>query len=104
MLSEEIKLEIRPRLEAAFQDRFRGVLLFGSEARNEAGEDSDVDLMVLLQEPVRLGKDLETIVEALYPLQLKVDRPIHAIPVSSETFAEGRFGIHRSAQREGLYL
>jgi predicted nucleotidyltransferase len=104
VLSEEIRTEIRPRLEAAFQDRFRGVLLFGSEARNQAGDDSDVDLMVLLKGPVRLGRDLETIVDALYPLQLRVDRPIHALPVSSEAFKEGRYGIYRSAQREGSYL
>jgi predicted nucleotidyltransferase len=104
VLSEEIRTEIRPRLEAAFRDRFRGVLLFGSEARNQAGEDSDVDLMVLLEGPVRLGRDLEMIVEALYPLQLRVDRPIHALPVSSEAFEEGRYGIYRSARREGLYL
>jgi hypothetical protein len=57
--------------------------------------------MVLLKGPVRLGRDLETIVEALYPLQLKVYRPIHALPVSSEAFAEGRYAIHRSARREG---
>ncbi len=104
MLSEEIRTEIRPRLEAAFRDRFRGVLLFGSEARNQAGEDSDVDLLVLLEGPVRLGRDLETIVEALYPLQLQVDRAIHALPVSSAVFEEGRYGIHRRARREGLYL
>ncbi len=104
VLSEEIRTEIRPRLAAAFQDRFRGVLLFGSEARNQAGDDSDVDLMVLLKGPVRLGRDLETIVDALYPLQLRVDRPIHALPVSSEAFKEGRYGIYRSAQREGSYL
>ncbi|HYX24822.1 MAG TPA: nucleotidyltransferase domain-containing protein [Thermoanaerobaculia bacterium] len=104
MLSEEIRAEIRPRLEAAFRDRFRGVLLFGSEARNQASEDSDVDLLVLLEGPARLGRDLETIVEALYPLQLQVDRPIHALPASSEAFEEGRYGIYRSARREGLYL
>src|SRR6185295_18270955 len=75
MLSEEIRKEIRPRLEAVFHDRFRGALLFGSEARGQAEEDSDVDIMVLLREPVELGKDLERIVEALYPLQLQVDRP-----------------------------
>ncbi len=104
MLSEEIRAEIRPRLEAAFQDRLHGVLLFGSEARNQAGDESDVDLMVLLKGPVRLGRDLESIVNALYPLQLKVDRPIHALPVSSEAFEEGRYGIHRRAKSEGTYL
>lgn len=104
MLSEEIRKEIRPRLEAAFPGRFRGVLLYGSEARNQGGDESDVDLMVLLHGPVRLGRDLETIVEALYPLQLKVDQPIHALPVSSEAFRAGEYGLYRSAQREGSYL
>jgi predicted nucleotidyltransferase len=105
VLSEEIRAEIRPRLEAAFRNCLQGVLLFGSEAQNQAGDDSDVDLMVLLKGPVRLGgRDLESIVNAFYPLQLKVDRPIHALPVSSEAFEEGRYGIHRSAKREGTYL
>ncbi|HSN88004.1 MAG TPA: nucleotidyltransferase domain-containing protein, partial [Thermoanaerobaculia bacterium] len=71
MLGNKIRKEIRARLEAAFPDRLQGVLLFGSEARNEAREDSDLDLMVLLEGPVRLGRDLETIVRALYPLQLE---------------------------------
>lgn len=104
MLSEEIRREIRPRLEAVFRDRFQGALLFGSEARNQAQEDSDVDVIVLLNEPVELGKDLERIVEALYPLQLRVDRPIHALPVSSKAFRAGQYSLYRSAQREGVYL
>jgi len=104
MLSEEIRQEIRPRLEAAFHDRLQGVLLYGSEARKQAREDSDIVLMVLLKGPVELGRDLEKIVEALYPLQLRVDRPIHALPVSSEIFKAGRFSLYRIAQREGSYL
>ena len=104
MLNEKIRREIRPRLERAFRTRFRGVLLFGSEARNQAGEDSDLDLMVVLSGPVKLGRDLETIVRALYPLQLEMDRPIHALPVSSDTFDAGQYGLYRTARREGLYL
>jgi len=104
MLSQEIRAEIRPRLEAIFQDRFIGALLFGSEVRGEAKEDSDVDVLVLLREPVQLGGDLERIVEALYPLQLKVDRPIHAFPVSSRAFKAGQYSLYRSARREGFYL
>jgi predicted nucleotidyltransferase len=104
VLSKEIRKQIRPRLEAVFQDRLHGALLFGSEARNQAHEDSDVDVLVLLREPVELGKDLEKIIEALYPLQLQVDRPIHALPVSSEAFKAGRYSLYRNVQWEGLYL
>ena len=104
MLGNEIRKEIKARLEAAFLDRLQGVLLFGSEARNEAGKDSDLDLMVLLEGPVRLGRDLETIVQALYPLQLELDAPIHALPVSADSFEAGGYGLYRNAKREGVYL
>ena len=104
MLRDPLRNEIRPRLEAAFHDRLRGVLLFGSEARGEAGEDSDVDLLVLLDGPVQLGRDLETIVEALYPLQMKLDRPIHALPVPTEIFEAGEYGLYREVKRDGVAL
>ncbi len=104
MLTQEIRKEIRARLEDAFRERLQGVLLYGSEARNEAREGSDLDLMVLLDGPVRLGRDLETIVEALYPVQLEVDAPIHATPVSSKVIEAGEFGLYRSARRDGVFL
>ncbi|HEX6864800.1 MAG TPA: nucleotidyltransferase domain-containing protein [Thermoanaerobaculia bacterium] len=104
MLSQEIRKEIRARLEDAFRGRLHGVLLYGSEARNEAREGSDLDLMILLDGPVRLGRDLETIVEALYPVQLEIEAPIHATPVSAEVFEAGEFGLYRSARRDGVFL
>jgi uncharacterized protein len=104
MLTDAIRKEIRSRLEAAFRERLQGVLLFGSAARQEARPDSDLDLMVLLQGPVRLGRDLETIVRALYPVQLELEVPIHAIPVSGKSFEAGGYGLYRGAKREGVPL
>jgi predicted nucleotidyltransferase len=96
--------QIRPRLEAAFPDRLRGVLLFGSVARREADAESDVDLLILLDGPIRLGQDLRTIVQALYPLQLSYDRPIHALPVAADAFAAGQYALYRNARAEGVFL
>jgi predicted nucleotidyltransferase len=104
MLSEDLRKEIRSRLDAAFRERLRGVLLYGSEARNQARTGSDVDLMVLLDGPVQLGRDLETIVGALYPIQLEIDAPIHATPVSADAFEAGEWGVYRNARREGVLL
>lgn len=80
------------------------MLLYGSEARREARPDSDLDLMVLLEGPVRLGRDLETIVRVLYPVQLELDIPIHAIPVAQSSFETGSYRLYRSAKREGVPL
>ncbi|HYN21902.1 MAG TPA: nucleotidyltransferase domain-containing protein [Thermoanaerobaculia bacterium] len=104
MLTDETRREIKTRLKAAFQDRLQGVLVYGSAARNESREESDLDLMVLLDGPVRLGRDLDTIVEALYPVQLEIDVPIHVTPVSAEVFEAGEYGIYRNARRDGVYL
>lgn len=104
VLSNNLRRQIKLRLNAVFQERLRGVLLYGSEARNEAREDSDVDLMVLLADPVRLGRDLDAIVEALYPVQLEIDAPIHATPVSADTFEAGEWSLYRNARREGVFL
>ena len=104
MLTQEIRKEIRARLADAFRERLHGVLLYGSEARNEAREGSDLDLMVLLDGPVRLGRDLDTIVEALYPVQLEIEAPIHATPVASKVFEAGEYGLYRSARRDGVFL
>lgn len=39
-------------LRARFGDRLADVLLFGSQARGDAGDASDVDVMVILDHPV----------------------------------------------------
>ena len=51
-----------------------------------------------------LGKDLNGIVTALYPLQLELDRAIHALPVAMEAYEAAEYGLYREAKREGVFL
>jgi len=60
-------------------DRLMGVFLFGSEARSSATESSDIDILILLKGPVRLGADLQEIISATYSIQLELDRFLHFI-------------------------
>lgn len=104
MQTHEVLDQVRVRLEAAFGPRLKGVVLYGSEARQEAGPDSDIDLMVLLEGPVHFGRDLETIIHALYPLQLEIDRLIDAWPADIQSYDAQDFAIYRHAHREGVML
>ncbi|HUU09677.1 MAG TPA: nucleotidyltransferase domain-containing protein [Phycisphaerae bacterium] len=101
---DEMLRRTRERLAEAFPGRFRGLILYGSEAREEAAADSDVDLIVLLEGPVAFGKDLETVIRALYPLQLETDRLIDAWPADVKAYEAQEFSIFRRAHREGVLL
>lgn len=102
MTREALLEEIRRRLAARHGDRLCGVVLYGSEARGDAGPDSDVDVLVLLEDPVEYGRDLEANLEALYPLSLELGRRISAKPVSATQYESVDCPLYRVAHREGI--
>ena len=96
--------KIRARLKSIHKNRLRGIVLYGSEARGDARSDSDIDLLVLLEEPIELGRDMEANLTALYPLSIEVGRRISAKPVGSESYEKYDCPLHRNAHREGILL
>ena len=103
-MEKEVLRDIRSRLQSAFGDRLRGIVLYGSEARGDAGPESDIDLLVLLGGPIRLWQDIRTSVNALYPLTLSLGRPVSPKPVDVERYRLGQCPLYQKAQREGISL
>ncbi|MGB2821516.1 MAG: nucleotidyltransferase domain-containing protein [Phycisphaerae bacterium] len=102
MTREQLLREIRARLREAHGERLRGVVLYGSEARGDAQPDSDIDLLVLLDDPVEYGRDLETNLDALYPLALEIGRRISPKPVSALEYETVTCPLYQVARREGI--
>ena len=77
-------------------------MLYGSEARGDAGEDSDIDLLVLLEGPIDYGLDLQGNLEALYPLSLELGRRISAKPVEATEYETVQCPLYQRAHAEGV--
>lgn len=104
MLNAKWLQRIKESLADLYGDRFKGIVLYGSEARGKAAEESDIDLLILLEGPVDIGEDLRLIIRTLYPLQLELGRPLHATPVDIDIYQAGEFALYRNAKREGIQI
>jgi predicted nucleotidyltransferase len=91
----------RAILEDLYGDRLKGVILYGSTARGTDTEDSDIDLLVLLEGPVNAGEEVFRIWDVLYPAQLESDRHISVIPAECRSYQNGECLLYRNVQREG---
>ncbi|MGH9419361.1 MAG: nucleotidyltransferase domain-containing protein, partial [Thermoanaerobaculia bacterium] len=97
---ELLRREAPRRLREALGERYRGTILYGSRARGDASPESDIDLLVLVDDG-DLSRDVEVIVHALYPLQLEIDAPIHSLPARWSSYLAGTYGLYRNARDEG---
>ena len=85
-----------------YGEKLQGLILYGSVARGQNDNMSDIDLLVLLKKPFNYFSELRTIVELLYPVQLESENHISAKPAAKEEYDSGQILLYRLAKREGL--
>jgi predicted nucleotidyltransferase len=91
-------------LSRYYGSRLKGVILYGSMARGEAGPASDIDLLVLLSPPFDYFTELRQIVNLLYPVQLESEQLISAKPALASDYEIGSISLYRNARREGVVV
>ena len=104
MVTNAILRQCRIVLEDYYGKRFKGLILYGSVARDQASPASDLDLLVLLSPPFDYFEELRQIIEILYPIKLESERLISAKPVSLDEYENGRIQLYRNARREGVVV
>jgi predicted nucleotidyltransferase len=98
----EIIRKCKVVIEGYYGPRLKGLILYGSVARDEASPGSDIDLLVLLDQPFDYFDEVRRIIELLYPIQLQSEQLISAKPAPLDEFEQGRIQLYRNAKREGV--
>ncbi|MFQ6036661.1 MAG: nucleotidyltransferase family protein [Sedimentisphaerales bacterium] len=104
MAIKQVAQKCRTALKGYYGSQFKGLVLYGSIARDQAGLDSDIDLLVLLSKPFDYFHELRRIIDLLYPIQLDTDQLISAKPAAVDDFKNGSIQLYRNAKREGILL
>ena len=101
---EKIITEFRQALEKIYGDKLISLVLFGSQARGDATEDSDIDVMVILKSPVSPGDEIFRMGEVKNQINLKYDQLISVLPISVDDFLCKDTPLLENIRREGIAL
>ena len=104
-MSEQLQnllTEMRRRFEALYGPRLVRLMLFGSLARGDADPGSDIDVLVVLEGPVRPGEEIRRTLDPVPQLSLENNGVFSCIFVSRERFENELSPLLINVRREGV--
>lgn len=94
--------EAKERLQKIYGSRLKGIVLYGSYARGEAVEGSDIDLLVLLDRVANPVRELEKCSRKIHQLDFRYDMVISVVPLGIRQYNIRKSPLILNAKREGI--
>ncbi len=102
MKIKEILKEFREQIEDLYSKRLKGVILYGSWARGEATEESDIDMVIILEGKVVPGKEIDRMINIITEINLRYGVLILVYPVSEKDYSATNSPLLINIRREGI--
>jgi predicted nucleotidyltransferase len=106
-VSEQLRTlltQLRSRFEALYGPRLVRLMLFGSQARGDAEPGSDIDVLVVLEGPVRPGEEIARTGEIASGISLENNVVISCTFISADRFEREESPLMINVRREGVPL
>lgn len=94
--------ELHAYLSMLYAERLVHIIVFGSQARNEAQADSDIDIMIVLKGDVDPFDEIHNVSEFRAELCLQNDVIVSCIFVSEEQYLHEQSPLLLNVRREGI--
>ena len=99
---KSVLIELRGRFEEIYGQRLAEVILYGSQARGEAAEGSDLDILIVLRGPVNPGEEIERCGEMTAEVSLRLGMVVSCVFMSEDDFSRRQGPFLRNVRREGV--
>jgi len=97
-------LEVKSTLQGLYKDQLKKIILYGSYARGEQREDSDIDLAIILEGDINTFKEIDRIIDQIYDIELKYNLLISIHPISEKRFEFEKNPFLLNVKEEGVLI
>jgi len=94
--------ELRRRLEQLYGPRLVRLVLYGSQARGDAEPGSDIDVLVVLRDPIDPDQEISGSGGVVAELSLAHDVVLSCLFMGETEFLSRQGPLLRNIQREGV--
>ena len=101
---QKIIREIERELQKIYATRLKELILFGSYARGDFTEESDIDLLLLLEGLANIATERARYFPVISQLSLKFDTVISVIPYDIDEFRSTKTPFLLNVAKEGIKL
>lgn len=96
--------KLRSDFETLYGERLVQMVLYGSQARDDAEPGSDIDILVVLEGSVNPGDEIERTGEVVADLSLEHSEVISCLFIDADRFIHRNGPLLRNIRREGIAL
>ncbi|KOR38266.1 MULTISPECIES: nucleotidyltransferase domain-containing protein [Planktothricoides] len=104
-MSEQLQIllkQLRSDLLELYGTRLDRLILFGSQARGTATENSDIDVLIILKGQVNPGEEIKRTGHLISDLSLQYDLTISRLFMDSEKFSTANTPLLLNIRKEGI--
>lgn len=101
METEKIIKKFREEAEKLYGNRLKNIILYGSWARGQATEDSDIDLAVILEGEVDPCREIDAMIDLITDINLDFETLLSVFPISVTDFKQLNSPLLLNLRKEG---